>query len=96
LPEPRLEVTEHRAYQYQVNGKIIHAAFPPEVSAPVQHGKNFKAMLISMHEYQMVPHERLSHLCKDLYGYPISEGTLANARQQCFVQCPFAARTAIF
>lgn len=84
LPEPRLEVTEHRAYQYRVNGKIIHAAFPTEVSAPVQYGKNFKTMLIYMHEHQMVPHERLSQLCEDLYGYSISEGTLANARQQCF------------
>lgn len=86
LPEPRLEVTEHRAYQYRIDGKVVHAEFPPEVTAPVQYGRAFKSFLVYLHEYQLVPHERLSQLCEDLYGYQISEGTLANARKQCFAE----------
>lgn len=84
LPEPRLEVTEHCAYLYQIEGEVVHAEFPAEVTAPVQYGRRFKSLLVYLHEYQLVPHERLSQFCEDLYGYRVSEGTLANARQQCF------------
>ena len=84
LPEPRLEVTEHRAYLYRVGDRIVRAEFPSGVVAPVQYGRAFKSFLVYLHEYQLVPHERLSRLCQDLYGYQISEGTLAKAREQCF------------
>ena len=84
LPEPRLEVTEHCAYLYQIEGEVVHAEFPAEVTAPAQYGRRFKSLLVYLHEYQLVPHERLSQFCEDLYGYRVSEGTLANARQQCF------------
>ena len=86
LPEPRLEVTEHRAYQYLIDGKVVQAPFPGEVSAPVQYGRAFKSFLVYLHEYQMIPQDRISQFCQDLYGYQISEGTLANAREQCFDQ----------
>jgi len=86
LPEPRLEVTEHCVYLYRINGEVFHAEFPNEVTAPAQYGRRFKSLLVYLHEYQLVPHERLSQFCEDLYGYRVSEGTLANARQECFGQ----------
>ncbi len=84
LPEPRLEVTEHRVYVYLSEGKEVRAEFPKEVSAHVQYGPRFKSFLVYLHEYQLVPHERVSKFCEDLFGYAVSEGTLANARKECF------------
>lgn len=86
LPEPRLEVTEHRVFIYRSAGQTVQAEFPPGVLAPVQYGPRFQSFLVYLHEHQFVSQERVSQFCEDLYGYAVSEGTLARARKQCFSQ----------
>lgn len=86
LPEPKLEVTEHRAFQYRVPGsnQVVSAGFPEHVKAPVQYGRRFKSFLVYMSEYQLLPLERLSRMCEDLFGYRISQATVGQARETCF------------
>lgn len=81
LPEKiELEVTEHRAESGECPccGKPVKAEFPEAVQAPVQYGDRIQALVIYLHVYQLLPCERLSELCKDVFNCPMSPGTVAN------------------
>lgn len=85
LPEPRLEVTEYRALVYRVpgTGVLVHGEFPEGVSAPAQYGFRFMAWLVYLADYQLVPLKRVSRMCEDLYGRPVSQATVQEARRRC-------------
>lgn len=82
LPEPRMAVTEH-----QVNIKICPAceaeckgALPPEVSAaPTQYGPRVRALAVYLRVYQLLPYERLSALCRDVFGLSMSTASIEAA-----------------
>jgi transposase len=78
LPPLRLEVTEHQAETKRcpVSGRLVTAAFPPGVSAPVQYGPNFQTLTVYLSQQQLLPHDRLGQLCEDLFGQPLSTGTI--------------------
>jgi transposase len=80
LPAIRIEVTEHRA-EKRVCGQcaaVVSAAFPPSVVAPVQYGPGVRATALYLGSYQLVPYRRLSEIFSEMFGCPLSEGTLAN------------------
>ena len=85
LPEQKLEITEYRALVYQVpgSGTKVHAEFPQGVSAPQQYGFRFQAWLVYLVDYQFVPLGRVRRMCEDLFGYSVSEKTIATARERC-------------
>ena len=87
-PQPRLEVSEHRVYQYRVpgTGRIVQGNFPAGVTAPVQVGGRFKSRLVYLGEFQLLPTARIGQTCADLFGFRVSEATLASARQSCYEQ----------
>ncbi len=86
LPQPRLEVTEHRVYQYRVpgTGRIVQAEFPAGVTAAVQYGSRFKSWLVYLGDFQLLPTARIGQMCADLFGYTVSEATIGSARSTCF------------
>ena len=59
------------------------AAFPHHVTAPVQYGPRFQSLLVYLHNQQLIPANRISQLCHDLFGYPVSEATVLQACQKC-------------
>ena len=79
LPPLRLEVTEHQAEikRCPVSGLSVRAAFPAGVEAPVQYGPHFRGLMLYLSNQQILPFDRLRQLCKDLFGQPLSLGTLA-------------------
>ena len=79
LPPLRLEVTEHQAEikRCPVSGLSVRAAFPADVEAPVQYGPHFRGLMLYLSNQQILPFERLRQVCKDLFGQPLSLGTLA-------------------
>ena len=85
LPEQKLEVTEYRALVYKVpgSGAKVRAEFPQGVSAPQQYGFRFQAWRVYLVDHQLIPLGRVSQMCKDLFGYSISEKTIASARERC-------------
>jgi transposase len=85
LPEPKLEVTEHRAEVKTCPcGCVNRAAFPPEAAAPVQYGPRVKSVAVYMGEYQLLPFDRLAEIMRDLFACgSFSEGTLANFKADC-------------
>lgn len=84
LPPLRLEVSEHRAEikRCPVSGLSVRAAFPADVEAPVKYGPHFRGLMLYLSNQQILPFDRLRQVCKDLFGQPLSLGTLAaiNAR----------------
>jgi hypothetical protein len=80
MPEPVLEVTEHRA---QIKtcccGHANRGAFPEGVSAPTQYGPHIKSAAVYLNVYQMLPMNRTAELLSDLVRCAMSEGTLHNA-----------------
>lgn len=85
LPEPKLEVTEHQAdVKTCACGCVTRAAFPPEVTAPVQYGLRITSVAVYLKEYQLLPFDRLTEILRDLFAcVTFSEGTLANMTTAC-------------
>ena len=86
LPEPRpLIVTEHRAHQClcTVCGTQTRAAFPEDVTAPVQYGARIAAVVVYLLHYQLLPEKRLAALMADLFGVHLVTATIAGMSRSC-------------
>jgi len=86
LPEPRpLIVTEHRAHQClcTVCGTQTRAAFPEDVTAPVQYGARIAAVVVYLLHYQLLPEKRLAALMADLFGAHLVTATIAGMSRSC-------------
>ncbi len=84
LPEPKPEVTEHRALACRCRrcGLSTRAAFPEDVTAPVQYGPRLVATAIYLQNAHFLPEERLTQLLRDLCGVSLCPGTLNNLRRR--------------
>lgn len=84
LPSLKLECTEHRAEVKECPGchRTVVAAFPADVKAPVQYGKNFRALLAYLYDAQEGASLRIRQMCAEMFGYAVSEATLQAARQE--------------
>lgn len=84
LPSLSLECTEHRAEikECPCCGRTGTAPFPADLKAPVQYGKNFRALLSYLYDAQEGASLRISEMCAEMFGYAISEATLQSARQE--------------
>jgi transposase len=84
LPSLELECTEHRAEikECPCCHRIVVAAFPAPVKAPVQYGKNFRALLAYLYDAQQGASLRIGEMCAEMFGYAVSEATLQSARQE--------------
>ncbi|QGU33687.1 IS66 family transposase [Thermochromatium tepidum] len=77
LPPVTMEVTEHRIHALRCTcGKLHRSEFPPEVTAPVQYGPGVKAQAVYLTQHHMLPVARTANVLADLYGVPISTGTV--------------------
>lgn len=85
IPPIKVKVTEHQGEIKECAcGHVTHAKFPREARQPTQYGNRFKSILVYLNHYQLLPLERTSELCKDLFGHSISEGTIFNVGASCF------------
>jgi transposase len=86
LPEPQpLIVTEHRAHACLCGncGAETRAAFPDDVTAPVQYGARLAAVVVYLLHYQLLPEKRLAALMADLFGVHLVTATIAGMSRGC-------------
>ena len=86
LPEPQpLIVTEHRAYACRCArcGVETRAAFPEDVTAPVQYGPNIAAVVVYLMHFQFLPEKRLAMLMADLFGVHLATATIGAMSRGC-------------
>jgi transposase len=86
LPEPRpLIVTEHRAHVGLCEncGAETRAAFPADVTAPVQYGARIAAVVVYLLHGQLLPEKRLAALLADLFGVFLATATIGAMSRNC-------------
>ena len=79
IPPIVVEVTEHQA-QIKSCPKchgVTTAAFPETVTHTAQYGEHIQAMALYLKNYALLPYDRGAELFADLFGAPVSPGTLA-------------------
>jgi len=92
LPEKLLRVTEHRIVVKKCPdcGRVVRGVAPPETSSPVQYGPRFRALLVYLRNYQLLPYKRLTQLCSDLLGVGVCKRTVETAERRMYgVLAPF-------
>jgi transposase len=84
LPSVALEVTEHWAQVKRCAGcgARTKAQFPQGVKAPVQYGQRVRAVATYLHKYQLLPFARTSEAMRELFGCPVSPGTVHTTRHR--------------
>src|SRR5262249_45987863 len=80
LPPLRLQVTEHQIAHVRCTacGATTRGAVPPGVQAPVQYGPRLRALAVYLIQQQFVPYARARELLADVFGAPLSLGTLVS------------------
>ncbi len=81
----RLKVTEHRlaVVRCHVCGRTTQGEFAASVRSGVQYGPGVKARVLYLQQYQLLPYQRTSEAMRDLFGCPLSPGTVANIVSEC-------------
>jgi transposase len=84
IPQPQMEVTEHRIGEVHCCGCTQRGEAPQGVQpAPVQYGPGVHALVVLLGNYYHLSLEKSRQLIGDLFGYHPSEGTLTNLQERC-------------
>lgn len=88
LPEPKIEVTEHRteAKVCPCCGEISKGEFPENVTAPALYRERIQALAAYFAHQHFLPFDRLAQMFEDIFGIGISPGTCSNVDKKLFTQ----------
>lgn len=84
LPKVVMSVTEHQA-EIKVCpycGEKSKADFPTSVTQNVQYGPEFKAQVVYLNQYQLLPLERTAETIQAIYGHRPSQASLITACEE--------------
>ncbi|MGQ9794636.1 MAG: IS66 family transposase, partial [Anaerolineae bacterium] len=79
VPEPKLDVTEHRLGHIICCGQPPCGRYPSEVSAPVHDGPGVRALVTNRSVDHKLPLAHSGTLLSDRYGYEVNSETVAKA-----------------
>jgi len=97
LPPLRLVVTEHQVAQVRCPAcqALTQGSFPAGLRAPAQYGPRLRALAVYLNQYQLVPEARTQEALADLFGCPLSDGTVAAwVAAACATLAPTVAKIA--
>jgi transposase len=78
LPEVTIKVTEHQLIERECGcGQRTKAAAPQGAEAPVQYGPRVAAIIVYLYAGQFLSKERTTQALAELFGIPLSSGTVA-------------------
>ena len=85
LPPLKLEVTEHRVMlkECAVCGARNRGTFPAGVACGASYGAGVKGVLTYLNQAHLLPSERSGQIVADVFGQPVSAGTLEAAIDLC-------------
>ena len=85
LPVVRAQVVEHQAETRGCPGcgQPTTAPFPVDIRAPVQYGPGVATLAVYLHQEQLLPVERTGRVLDEVFGCPISNGTVERMVAQC-------------
>lgn len=88
LPEPKVEVSEHRIETKicPCCGGVAKGEFPENITAPVQYGERVQALAAYFAHQHFLPFERLSQMFDDIFGIGISPATCASVDRKLFTR----------
>lgn len=80
IPAVQPVYVEHRSYSKLCShcGKVCTGGMPGHLKGPIQYGDSVSVLISYLSVYQHIPYNRITVLLKDLFGLPISEGTVDN------------------
>ena len=86
ISQPKVEVTEHRVEGKRCPscGKTIRSAFPEDVRGPVQYGSQVQGLTSYLTVRHFMPVERTCEIFEDVFGLPISPGTVTAINRKLF------------
>ena len=81
------EVTAHRVEVKRCNcGHKNYGTLPRGVTGHVQYGSKTQALAVYLHQYQLIPCQRIVEFFRDIFNLPISTGTICNFQKKTFEQ----------
>ena len=85
LPDIKLLITEFMAQRKRCPhcGKLVRAEFPGGVTAPAQYGPGMQAAMAYLNARQVIPCQRVSEVCQDLFGHRPSAGSVVKSVARC-------------
>ena len=86
LPQPKVEVTEHRVETKKCPccGQLNRGAFPDNVKGQTQYGERVQALIAYFAHQHFIPVDRVCQIFEDLFGIGLSAGTCSNIDDRLF------------
>jgi transposase len=86
LPEKLVCVTEHRMVSKTCPqcGRVTRAGAPSQTSGPTQYGPRLRGLLVYLRDYQMLPYQRLTQLCHDVFGVGVCKRSVETAQGRMY------------
>src|SRR5208282_833375 len=80
IPVVQAQYIEHRSYSKTCPhcGVCCIGYLPEHLKAPIQYGASVSAMATYFSVYQYLPYRRMATMFQDIFGMPISEGSINN------------------
>ncbi len=84
MPEPKLLVTEHQLGAITCCNEQQWGSFPATVTAPVQYGTRFRALVVLLNTDFRMPFNKIGELTNTLFGYTANPNTITHALETVY------------
>ena len=81
----RIEVTAHQVLEVAcpVHNESLRGQFPENIKAAIQYGENLQSLVVAFSTVGAVSANRIHELFGNVFGIPLSTGTIANMVRHC-------------